>query len=382
MRQPWDTAEIVAILREQHLDLVAGGRAATLVRWIGALPDDALARAPELAGVGAIASGMLSRPAAERHQFLAAADRARVEHPAAWTAYAGATAAVARAGWIDDDVDAAVAAGHEAVELAAAGGAAATVPAFAALAYAQFLQGDLDGAETAASQAIDHPTSPQRTQGLMVALAILALSELERGRPFNARPYAERAILVGREAGVADVSTASVAFVALAAVHAAEGLWADAERDAERAELLRRGPDRTVLHAHTLLVLAEIRLQRGRLARAGADLDHARQEIDGFQNAGRLGSIADGVQRALDDALTGVAPRALVEVPSEAELVVLRLLATSLSQREIGESLFLSVNTVKTHIRELYRKLGAQSREEAAARAAELGLIEEPRSPR
>ena len=50
------------------------------------------------------------------------------------------------------------------------------------------------------------------------------------------------------------------------------------------------------------------------------------------------------------------------ETPSPAELAVLRCLAEGLSRREIAERLFISLNTVKTHIRELYRKLGRVAR--------------------
>ncbi|HEY6759238.1 MAG TPA: LuxR C-terminal-related transcriptional regulator [Baekduia sp.] len=57
------------------------------------------------------------------------------------------------------------------------------------------------------------------------------------------------------------------------------------------------------------------------------------------------------------------------------ELAVLRLLPSGLSQREIGARLFLSVNTVKTHCRNIYAKLHAQSREEAVARAHDRGLL-------
>ena len=64
----------------------------------------------------------------------------------------------------------------------------------------------------------------------------------------------------------------------------------------------------------------------------------------------------------------------MVEEPSAAELAVLRGLATDLSRREIGARLYISLNTVKTHIRELYRKLGVTSRAEAVARAEALGL--------
>jgi LuxR family maltose regulon positive regulatory protein len=60
---------------------------------------------------------------------------------------------------------------------------------------------------------------------------------------------------------------------------------------------------------------------------------------------------------------------------SDAELRVLRLLPTRLTQREIGRELYLSFNTVKTHTRSLYRKLSVDSRRDAVARARELRLI-------
>jgi LuxR family maltose regulon positive regulatory protein len=54
---------------------------------------------------------------------------------------------------------------------------------------------------------------------------------------------------------------------------------------------------------------------------------------------------------------------------------VLRLLPTRLSLREIGSELYVSQNTVKTHVRSIYRKLAASSRADAVARARELGLL-------
>jgi LuxR family maltose regulon positive regulatory protein len=57
------------------------------------------------------------------------------------------------------------------------------------------------------------------------------------------------------------------------------------------------------------------------------------------------------------------------------ELAVLRLLPGELSLREIGGRLFLSLNTVKTHTRGIYRKLEVATRAEAVARARESGLL-------
>jgi LuxR family maltose regulon positive regulatory protein len=60
---------------------------------------------------------------------------------------------------------------------------------------------------------------------------------------------------------------------------------------------------------------------------------------------------------------------------SEAELRVIRYLPSNLKAHEIAAELFVSTNTVKTHLRHIYAKLDAHSRAEAVARARELGLL-------
>jgi LuxR family maltose regulon positive regulatory protein len=65
----------------------------------------------------------------------------------------------------------------------------------------------------------------------------------------------------------------------------------------------------------------------------------------------------------------------LIEPLSERELEVLQLIAQGLSNREIGERLFLSLNTVKVHARNIYGKLDVHSRTHAIARSQELGLL-------
>jgi LuxR family transcriptional regulator, maltose regulon positive regulatory protein len=60
---------------------------------------------------------------------------------------------------------------------------------------------------------------------------------------------------------------------------------------------------------------------------------------------------------------------------------VLRYLSTHLRATEIAGELHLSANTVKTHLRHLYQKLGAHSRREAVERARVFGLLaSSPRS--
>ena len=80
--------------------------------------------------------------------------------------------------------------------------------------------------------------------------------------------------------------------------------------------------------------------------------------------------------RARTQAGVGLAGRATSsDELSERELGVLRLLASDLTQREIGRELYLSLNTVKSHTRSIFRKLGVSGREQAVARARELELI-------
>ncbi len=69
------------------------------------------------------------------------------------------------------------------------------------------------------------------------------------------------------------------------------------------------------------------------------------------------------------------APSSLIEPLSPRELEILGLIAQGLSNREIGERLFLALDTIKGHNRKIFDKLEVQSRTEAIARARELGLI-------
>ncbi len=97
----------------------------------------------------------------------------------------------------------------------------------------------------------------------------------------------------------------------------------------------------------------------GALVRRGRSIPYLR----------RLQSAAAGATRAP----TG--PQALVDPLSERELAVLRLLEGDMSGPEISRHLMVSLNTLRTHTKNIYAKLGVTSRREAIRRATELGVL-------
>ena len=68
-------------------------------------------------------------------------------------------------------------------------------------------------------------------------------------------------------------------------------------------------------------------------------------------------------------------PNAIFVPLTARELNILRYLATTMTGQEIAQTLYVSINTVKTHQRSIHRKLGANDGREAVARARALGLL-------
>jgi LuxR family maltose regulon positive regulatory protein len=163
------------------------------------------------------------------------------------------------------------------------------------------------------------------------------------------------------------------------------------------------GRSRSVVEIQTLLALA--RQQAGDIKRACASLEAAAQTAAGFQDhrlfldAGAditalLRRVREARRLPADaqrfvDALCGDAgpsaeagqdggrgPQRAGEPLTRQELQVLRMLGTGYSNGEIGNALFISANTVKTHLKHIYAKLDVKSRSAAVSRAAALHLLE------
>jgi LuxR family maltose regulon positive regulatory protein len=366
---------VAAILSNEHRALLRSGQLTTVLRWGGELPDEVLLERPEIPAAMALAAGLRGGLTHERRRYLALAGRSRTERPEGWTPYHEAILGLAHLNWVDDDLGAAIELARRTVEVGRAGVEEATVPALAGLAYLLFLAGDLAEARALAHEALGQPESRARPHGLVLALVVQALVDAEELRPDAAEESARAATAAARAGGIGETASGGLARLAFASALLARGNLREAEREAVHGEELRRSAEPEAGHLHALLVLAQIRARRGRLERASADLEIVRRGLESFRDAGRLPTLADALERAISE--HRVEGARVADLPSSAELGVLRLLATDLSQRAIGAELYLSLNTVKTHTRSLYRKLGVSSREAAVTRAHELGLLDD-----
>jgi LuxR family transcriptional regulator, maltose regulon positive regulatory protein len=128
-----------------------------------------------------------------------------------------------------------------------------------------------------------------------------------------------------------------------------------------------------VQRAHALLLLASVRQGHGDLPSARALVDQVRELVERLADPGSLPALLEQANRNL-----GSAPPRQIQAAApltERELAVLRLLPTPLSNREIARELYVSVNTVRTHVQGVYRKLEVTSRAKAVAHARHLRLI-------
>ena len=377
-----DPEMVAELLIANHLEFMWSGRLTQFLGWVRWLPAGLLVAHPVLPASAASAAALLAAPEVEVQRLLAVAERARRERPQLWSPYLEAGVELIRAEVIErGDVAGAVEHARRAVAAARAGAEVLSVGALATLGQALFFAGELDEARRIAVQAVERPDAPGAPYGYVGCLGLLALLDGEQGRSESAEGWARQALDFARQVFQVDSWVASLAHLGLALACAATGRLDEAEREALRGEGLRRSRQPTVGHTYALLVLARVRVARARLARAGGDLQRAQRAIAGFHDPGRLPAISGRIEQTLFAARANAGSRSLVEKPTPAELAVLRGLAAGLSRREIGAQLYISLNTVKSHTRELYRKLGATSQADAVARGEALGLLEPGQSP-
>jgi LuxR family transcriptional regulator, maltose regulon positive regulatory protein len=367
------------VLVENHNALIRNGRSRTLLRYVRELPPDLISEHLELAVGAAVATTVVGRGALERRRLLRLVRSAQVEAPGRVSRYVETSAAGARAMAIEPDIAGAVREGRHAVSLSLAGEDESAVFARAVCATALYFAGDLDEAWSLAMEAVEHPDIERRPAGHAMARVPLALVALDRGQLDEARIHAEAAKSILGHIGSSRSWLGAQAAAALGSVNAAEGNLVQAEHELAHAEHLFRDEVATVHHTWLLLLLARLRCRRGRLDDAESDLAAAKAALRELGES-RLWVLAKEVEAEIVEAVAHAESGEVLEPPSAAEFAVLELLPTDLTAREIAEQLYLSPNTVRSHMRALYRKLGVSTRADAVARATRLGLLEQTQS--
>ena len=349
----------------------------TLARWIDALPRESaeadgqvcLARAWAALGLGVVG---------DMETWLRAAERAPQPDrgPDAVVPMA-AQAALPRQ-------VSALMTGDAGGSAAAAGPALAVPPEVAAtglgvaeinLGLALSFGGDLPGAEAALRTGLGRLPGGGWATPWAIGLGHLALVLLEQGQAGEAEAKvadAERHIAGGR---IGEAPATSAAVLARGRLLELDGELALARAACERAVVLARRGARRLELADALIALARLSRRRHAYDEARATVREARRVVAACPDPGRLAELLARTERALQ--LTATRRPSLAADPdlSERELAILRLLAGELSQREIGSQLHVSFNTVKSHTRSIFRKLGVDTRAGAVGRGRELGLL-------
>ena len=225
----------------------------------------------------------------------------------------------------------------------------------------------------------DMPPADKQPYVVINTFALLSLLAGEGGDEATAATLARQAMETAEAEGVSFNPLSGIAYLALARAATRRGGLVEAEHLLERALPVLGIDSFLVQYAQALLELAGVRHARGDTEGADAAVKRARELITQFVDPGMLPTLLDSTERAVRRAPRGQ-PSATAAL-TDRELAVLRLLPTRLSQPEIAQELYVSVNTVRTHIQGIYRKLGVASREEAISHARELDLLPGPASP-
>ena len=242
------------------------------------------------------------------------------------------------------------------------------------LAISHLLAGEVDQADDLLADATEEGLELGVIAAVTVALGERALIASERGASVQAEELTDQALRVIRRARMEEYPTSALAYVAAARVALHRGNSAACQELLTRSQRLRTRLTYALPYfaVQTRLELARAYLT---LADAGGAATMLR-EIDMIArrrpDLGALPAEADQLRASLTTLHTH-SPGA--STLTEAELRLLPYLSTHLSFREIGERLYLSRHTVKSHAMAIYRKLSVASRNAAVDRARELALL-------
>jgi LuxR family transcriptional regulator, maltose regulon positive regulatory protein len=266
-------------------------------------------------------------------------------------------------------------AGRQAVALEAGGTPLWQAVASAALGASLCWQGRDDEARTVLRRVAGPVPPPASNLAALWAQGCLAAIAARSGNPEAAGDHVQKAMGLAARHRLSEYWVAATAPLASAEVLELRGHVAGAEAEARSGlRLAERGQARLET-AYAQLCMARLAARAGDDEEARARAGAARRIITacadpGVILTGRLASTLRGVSRpATPPGPRGPGSPRPAEPLTEREHQILQRLNSQLSLREIASDLYVSYDTVKTHTRHIYRKLGVSTRRQAIARA-------------
>ena len=230
-----------------------------------------------------------------------------------------------------------------------------------------YLSGEFDEADRWLAETVTLAPASERWLEAGSALGCRSLIAGEQGRPGDQGLLADKAVALIREHGIEE--TCGEGWLALGVSLAARGRPAEALPPIERAIAVLRSAGQPPGLAMALLRQVPVLRALGQEKRAEAAVAEAKSVIASCPDPGiLLGQLTAARRNPRPGARSG-------QHLTERERLVLRLLDSDLCEREIGHELYVSRNTVHTHVRSIYRKLAVSTRTDALTRARERGLL-------
>jgi LuxR family maltose regulon positive regulatory protein len=368
-----DARSAVDLIARYWYDLVFAGRAATVRRWFQQLGEDRIHNDPIAAHAAAFIAGLSGEQDSVR-RLLPVIEAGQHEGPLPdGMTSLQSSAALIRSTFGFDGVGVMREAAERAVELETDPASRWYAMAWGNLGWSLYLSGG-PGAAAALERAVLSEVSTPLVR--MLVFAVASVVATEEGRAGQAAELATAAQRVAEGSGLSRTPQSSIVWSATGAVLAHEGKLDEARAAFERAVQSRRywfgvSPWPTV---EALFRFAGLLVDTGDAAEAAALLAEAREVLTSLPG-GAQAQLARLERLDRRMAARRTVTMHIAEPLTEREEAVLRLLRGSLSLREIGQELFLSANTIKTHTRAIYRKLGVSTRTEAVERGYDAGLL-------
>ena len=368
-----DVAGAVGLINRHWAEYVDAGRAATVREWMRSLGEDQIAANPVMAHCAAWAAALTGDQTSVR-RWLPVIETGEQEGPLPDGMQSlKSSAALLRGAFGFEGLRVMRASAAMAADLESDPASPWYAYARTALGFSLYLSGEPRAAAGPLEAAVQSKASLPLIR--LQALSALAIVAAELGRLTTAQEAATAARDLAAGGDLSKTPQGVQAYIATGAVHAARGELDQARTELEHAYQTRRrvsgiSPWPTLVAA---FLLARVLLDLGDRGRAAELAEEARNVL------AMLPDGADALRARLtelDRRITGRPHAVQVAEPlTEREIAVLHMLAGTLSLREIGQELFVSANTVKTHSQRIYRKLGVTTRHDAVEQGRQAGIL-------